>query len=203
MSIINDLHIKASGILTLSNYIDIEIEKTEAEIERISARVQILRDASALAKFCTNKFLDQIYTIEDIISDGLSYVLEKDLIFKFEKITSDEGILKGLKPVVQSPNGHVENPTAGFGSSVTQITAILLRLCVIGIVGTTKPIIIMDEPFSHINTSLRDRLGEFVTRIAEEMKVQIITVSHMKTAYAKVYEVENVGGMSKVTLASI
>jgi len=193
-----DLQYKAIKLISQADLLEKQLKTETEELREFNKEIALYRESFLLARQCSKKFIDRINTIEELVSEGLSIVFDTPMKFYFEKVEDPGGSLKGLKPMIEQEDGHTEAPESGFGSSVVQITSTILRVCVLAILGTTKPILILDEPFSNVNIALRENLELFISQIAKDAGIQIITVTHMDSDAPVVYEVEKIGITSYV-----
>jgi hypothetical protein len=175
-----------------------------SEIEELKGNIKTLNDSLRLSKLCSTKFLDQIDVLAALITDALSIVLGDGFEFMFELVYDDTTkALKGIKTKMKSPEGHMENPLTSFGESGIQIINIVLRMILLSLLPSTKPILIIDEGFSNVNSSLRKKLDQIVETLAVDGGTQIISVSHMQTDMDSTYEVEKINGISRAKKRSI
>jgi hypothetical protein len=190
---------QAEKILAYHEFSENQLVITEQKLAELQARAQVLKEAHMLAKLCTTKCVEKISVIEELVSEALTIVLQKPYKFFFEKV-EQSGVLKGLAPRILGPDGNIENPVSGFGSAACQIISLVFRVIVLSLSTETQPILILDEPFGHVGTELRHALEEFLSRIATDSGLQIISVSLMKVNSGKVYEIDKINGITQVTL---
>lgn len=178
------------------------IEKEAASIQEAENKIQTLEEAYLLAKNCSKSFLDKLSYIEEIMTNALRMVFNKEYTFYYERVLDKAGGLKGLLPVVVSEQGVAEHPATSFGTSVCQIISIIHQICVLILSNGTKPVLMGDELFTGINYTLRAPLEDFIEKVCDEGGVQLITVSHLNIKSGTVYYVEMVDGVTKVEKAS-
>lgn len=74
---------------------------------------------------------------------------------------------------------HEFDPKEDIGGSVLDVVSFALRISAIVM---TQPrirkLIIMDEPFKSLSASRKSRVGEMIERLAIELKVQFILITH-------------------------
>tara|TARA_R110000824_G_scaffold89967_7_gene220176 strand:+ start:584 stop:1150 length:567 start_codon:yes stop_codon:yes gene_type:complete len=72
------------------------------------------------------------------------------------------------------------DPMTASGGGVVDVAAFALRLsCLMLSVPPVRKTLILDEPFKFVSQNYRDRIRELLESLSEDLKVQIIMVTHI------------------------
>ena len=98
--------------------------------------------------------------------------------------------------------GEEVNPMDAVGGGVVDLACFALRVaCWSMEVPRRRPVLILDEPFRHLSSSLIPAAADMLKAVAEHLGLQIIMVSHkdgLFDAADKVFMVNKRKGLSKV-----
>lgn len=116
--------------------------------------------------------------IATIVSQCLSAVFQDPYEFqiKFEqKRGKTEAVLTFLR------DGHEINPIKSSGGGVVDLASFALRLsCVLLAKPRLRKVLILDEPFKMLSVEYIPRVRTMLDRLAEELGVQFIIVTHIE-----------------------
>ena len=119
--------------------------------------------------------------IEAVVGEGLrliyggEYSIAMNYSIKYNRSDLDIKLKREIdgRQIIRNMNG--------FGGGVSDVISVPLRLLMIGCY-PTAPICILDECYKHLDLSDRiERAGQFLCKIAREMGIQIILLSHHNT----------------------
>lgn len=117
--------------------------------------------------------------IERVVGLALAIAFGQGVHFQLE-VAQRRGQIE-MTPLVGYTVGKsiVWRSLADVGGGVVDVVAFALRLSVVAMSRrTVAPIIIADEPFRHVSSDRMGYVAQMVRRLADELKVQIIVVSH-------------------------
>jgi len=116
--------------------------------------------------------------IERVVSAMLGEVFGRSVTFRI-----DTEVKRGqveMTPAIgySTPSGVVLRGVDDVGGGVVDVVAFGLRLSVLAMHGTTRPVLVADEPFRHVSADLMPRVSAIVRKLSEALGVQLIIVSH-------------------------
>lgn len=114
--------------------------------------------------------------IAAVVSKCLQAVFDDPYTFK---IHFDRKRGKTEARLVFIRDGHELSPTSGSGIGVVDVASFALRLaCLMLTQPQRRKLVIMDEPFKHLDDGHSARVGQLLKKLAEEMGVQFFLVTH-------------------------
>lgn len=100
------------------------------------------------------------------------------------------------------------DPLSASGGGVVDVVSFALRVAAwtLSTPGTkTRPVFVLDEPFTHLSSTLLPQACELLARVSHELGIQIIVVTHAEGLIEradKVFTVsKNLKGVSKVLVS--
>lgn len=113
--------------------------------------------------------------VEGLVSRALAAVFDEPLSF----VVSTR-ILRG-QPAVEfslvDPSGTQRPVLGSHGGGVAQVVSFVLRVVVV-LLSPSRPVLILDEPFSMVSASYRPRLARFIREVVDSTSLQLILVTH-------------------------
>jgi hypothetical protein len=159
----------------------------ESELE---LQLAITQDSIRLAKACLERTSLLKSSVEELISSGLTEVFGIPYVFKLEPVQDENGFVKGLKPKISRCGGPFVNPLESYGAGVVSITSLLWKVAQLTLTKKTARLLIMDETLANVSPLLQERLQQFIEKVAEQLKLQIVMVSHLPNPFGKVYNIQ-------------
>lgn len=174
---------------------NLKIRKRKKEIILSNAQkaLSFLQDTS----LDTQKQLE--FHINEMVSAGLNSVFEDNYGFVSEFVLKRE---KTECNLYFEKEGHLIDPFSYSGLGAADVAGFCLLAASLSMDKTCPPILILDEPFKHLDIDHHEAAGQLVRKISESLGIQIIMVTHsqMFTQYAhKVFKVKRKNGVSHVT----
>jgi DNA repair exonuclease SbcCD ATPase subunit len=164
----------------------------------LDVKIKVTQEALELARKCLEQSLKRRKYIERLISQALSEVYDLDYTFVLEVLVDGEGNIKGLKPRLSLDGGDFRDPVDCYGQGASDIINLVLSIICLGFVGGTQKILVMDEPLAHIGSEMQSRLNALLTRICQDLDLQLIMITHQNSPFGKVLRVKKNGGVSRV-----
>ena len=97
-------------------------------------------------------------------------------------------------------DGHKIDPLSSSGGGPIDIACFALRIAFL-IVSTNRKIIILDEPFKNLRSTLHEAAGNMVKHLADKLGIQFIIITHLDSMIHtgdKIIEIENIKGISEI-----
>lgn len=187
-SIKNDLLIQQTQKNMLEKQIG-DIDTKLADIETQSS------DTNSAFIFLKQRAADTrteaIETIENAVSDGLSYMFQEEYIFKFkstEGSTSETAAFNLTPKIYKKINGKIVErcPYVSNGGGLIEIISILLRFSFI-VYRKYNGIVLLDEALASVSADkMMDRLVAFLKSYVEKLGLQCLFISHRADRFAMI-----------------
>jgi DNA repair exonuclease SbcCD ATPase subunit len=140
------------------------------------------------------------YHISDITSLALEAVFPNPYELKVEFVQRRN---KTECDLYFTRDGNNIDPLTASGVGAVDVTAFALRLASWSMTSPrTRPVIILDEPFTHLSADLQEQASIMLKEISQRLKIQFIIVTHEQVlaSYADhIFEVKIRKGKTKVT----
>ena len=134
-----------------------------------------------------------------MVSAGLNSVFDDNYGFVSQFVLKRE---KTECNLFFEKDGNLIDPFSYSGLGAADVAAFCLLAASLSMDKNCPPILILDEPFKHLDLEHHEAAGELVYNISKSLGIQIIMVTHsqMFTQYAdKVFKVKRKKGVSQVT----
>lgn len=187
-SIKNDLLIQQTQKNMLEKQIG-DIDTKLADIDKQSS------DTNSAFIFLKQRAADTrteaIETIENAVSDGLSYMFQEEYIFKFkstEGSTSETAAFNLTPKIYKKINGKIVErcPYVSNGGGLIEIISILLRFSFI-VYRKYNGIVLLDEALASVSADkMMDRLVAFLKSYVEKLGLQCLFISHRADRFAMI-----------------
>lgn len=116
--------------------------------------------------------------IAGVVSRCLEAVFEEPYDFKIQ-FEQKRGRTEAT--LVFERDGMTIDPLTASGGGVVDVAAFALRLsCLLLVRPALRRVIIMDEPFRFVSVDYRGRVRKLLEKLAEDLKVQLVLVTHME-----------------------
>ena len=177
---------------TEKNILDKQISDLETKINN----TKILKDDTNEAYiFLKQRAADTrsqaLETIENAVSDGLTYMFQEQYLFRFkpnEVSTSDTAAFNLTPKVFKLINGDLVEkcPYNSNGGGLIEIISILLRFSFI-VYRKYNGIVLLDEALASVSADkMMDRLVEFLKSYVEKLGLQCAFISHRADRFAQI-----------------
>lgn len=152
------------------------LEKRQARKQELAEELETVLKSQVLIQTVASEVQSQLEVkISSIVNLGLS-VLFPEYTFKLQFVPA-----RGKTEVrFVFLNGEDEvDIMEQNGGGLVDVATFLLRLAVYAISSTDNEIV-FDEPFKYVSKTLRPRIAELLHTLSEQMKLQMIYVTHVE-----------------------
>ena len=155
------------------------LRESEIRLSEVLGRTETIAEAKKIALQVAEEYQKrQFDQFSVMVSKALSSVFDDPYEFKIiytQRAGKTNIEFKLLR------DGMELDPMSSVGGGVLDITAFVLRVVAIL---TSKPahrsLVILDEPFRFVSVEYRERCKLFIEKLAAELGVQFILVTHME-----------------------
>lgn len=154
--------------------------KTEREaLEAAEARLESCRRAQEIVQHIAQAVQQQTHKrLSEVVSNCLSAVFDDPYTFKIDfeqKRGRTEARLRFMR------KGLEVDPMTASGGGMIDVAAFALRAaCLVLHRPRLSRLLVLDEPFKFVSAQYRANVQEMLERLSEELKVQIIMVTHIE-----------------------
>lgn len=136
-----------------------------------------LQEALSIAQNVAQEVQEQAHKkIADIVTRSLKAVFDDAYTFK---IQFEQKRGRTEANLLFERDGLNVDPMSASGGGVIDVAAFALRLsCLMLSRPGLRRLLVMDEPFRFVSVNYRDRLRDLVVKLADELDVQFIIVTH-------------------------
>ena len=161
------------------------------EIKELQIRIdKIIKAQSFLQTVAQNIQGNIKYHIEDIVQLAIDACFPNKYKFKLEFVLKRNKTEANLNFY---ENDRVINPMGASGGGLVNLACFAIRIAAWSL-SRTKPIILLDEPFSNLSDDLQPKAGEILKELSTKLGFQIIMITHrqqtMIEAADRVFEVK-------------
>lgn len=167
-----------AGALVAARELALSQRRNErAALRRKKAAEATLREALRIAQQTAQSVQEAAHAkIANIVSHSLAAVF--DTPYKF-KINFEQKRGRTEANLTFERNGFGVSPMDAAGGGVIDIASFALRLsCLLLANPPRRRLLVLDEPLSMLSAEYRPRARELITRLAKELNVQILIISH-------------------------
>lgn len=165
---------KHDGRLSEHEKIITQLAKLEREVEVNDLAIKLLEAVALNAQ----------QVIHDKIDAPVTTALRttyQDPTLQFSTEMSRSGDRLEVDFKFRRGNEEISGPVLdSVGGGVVDVAGFVLRLCIFRLSGCIGPLV-QDEPFRHVDKTALPLIAEFVQRVASDMGVQIIFVTHERS----------------------
>lgn len=148
-----------------------DLRTTYQEYGTSLLKVQVLfQQASEM----TQKQLE--FHISGLVSTALAAIWDDPYEFKVEFVQK-RGKTEADLYLVR--NGAKMNPLHASGGGVVDVVSLALRMAFWSLTQTTRPFLILDEPFKHLSSDLQGKAANMLKLLSEKLDLQVLMVSHI------------------------
>ena len=175
-----------------------QLSQTKEDYEKFTIQYNNALKARAILQMIAEKVQDNLRDhFSKLVSMALESVFDDPYKFlvHFEKKrgkTECKFILKR--------NGNEIDPFS-CGGGVLDIACFALRIAFL-IISSNRRIVILDEPFKNLRSTLHESAGLMVKHLSDELNIQFIIITHLDEMIKtgdRVIEIENINGISRIS----
>lgn len=153
------------------------VREEKLKLKEAKELLENTKEAQGLIQEVSQKVQEQAHSqIASIVSKCLTSVFSSPYEFRilFEKKRN-----KTEARLVFLRDGKEIDPTSASGGGVLDVASFALRLaCLMMSKPKLRRVLILDEPFKHLSKNYRPRVRTLLEELSEELKVQIVMVTH-------------------------
>jgi DNA repair exonuclease SbcCD ATPase subunit len=155
-----------------------EGKNIQSQVAELRASIEATEEAIVvLNSYADLRQADLQQAIESLVTRGLQVIFEQDLRFHIRGV--QKGKLSAMDFVVSSQDGELETPVMDArGGGVAAVAGFLIRLVLLLLKPESRPVLFLDEAFSHVSTEYEPRLAEFMRELVDRTPAQIVLVTH-------------------------
>lgn len=151
---------------------------SKSKLNKYEETNRLAREAMLLIQQAAEATQKQLkIRVEKLVSLALNDVFE-DEAYSFELVLKTTRKTLAADFLFVDKKGEKFEPLFSCGYGEVDVACFALRIVMMLLKGTRKTLI-MDEPFKNVSQEYRDKLGQFVQKICEELGIQIIATSHI------------------------
>lgn len=177
------------------------------EAQKRYRELQVEQDSLSLTMAYFNKLVDSkrkeiMDKIIGLVTYGLQSVFEDPTM----KLIVKERIQRNQKfyTLAVSIDGVETEDWENSSGGIVDVLNFMLRVVLLS-VSSNRKFLALDEPFKGLSKNYRERLGDFLKLLADELNMQFLIVSHqaeIDSAADMLYEIRKVDGEVKILRVS-
>jgi len=174
------------------------LQKEQREQRRLKRDSKYAEEAKQLIQKAAQETQKQLeYHISNVVTLALTTVFDEAYEFRAKFVIRrnttecDLVLIKGDKEM---------SPMDAVGGGVIDIISFALRIAYWSM-KPNRPVFILDEPFRFLSVDLQEKASDMIKTISEELKLQIIMVSHLPNIIGsadKIFRVTQKKGRSTI-----
>lgn len=155
------------------------INEAEKEFQDQSAILDDTKKAQVLVQAVVAELQNVVHLkVAALVTDCLRAVFDREYTFRIE-FDSKRG--KTEARMVLGRDGLDVDPMTESGGGVVDVIAFALRLAaVLFRRPAVRPVLFLDEPFRFVSVDYLPRVADLLTRLANDLGVQILMVTHIE-----------------------
>ncbi len=169
-------------------------------IKKLQETTKALEEAQAFLIKVAQDTQNQLrFHIQDIVQMALDICFPEEYEFKVEFDIKNG---RTVAELFFLKNGVKVNPIDAAGGGVVDVASFALRIAAWAL-STTRPVIVLDEPFRFLSKDLQPKAGSILQALAAKLGLQFILVTHnadLVDSADRVFEVTLKNARSQVTV---
>lgn len=150
-----------------------ELDKLESEVISLGKALAILGTLSAEVQ---ERFID---SIESLVTDGLQAIFGSDV--RFQITPSIKNKMPVLEFNIVTPEGTQDDILDSHGGGLVAVCGVILRMIMVRLLRhRIRQVVFLDEPLAQLSSEYVDAAGEVLARLAEDLGIQIVMISHQE-----------------------
>jgi DNA repair ATPase RecN len=161
----------------------LQLEETkvnlELELKQQTEKLKLLEEAQLFLQSVAQQTQEKLkYQIEDIVNLALETCFPDE--FKFElQIDIARGKTEAKLVFISQKTGGEIDPMNASGGGVLDVVCFALRLACYTLETNSNNVIVFDEPFRFLSADLRESACEIISKLSNQLNIQIIMVTHI------------------------
>ena len=154
----------------------------EIKLEELDGKKKSLEQIRAVFQEAATRTQQRIENhISQIVSTALAsiwddpYKFELEFVIKRGKTEADLWFTR---------NNNKLHPMDNAGGGAIDVASMALRIAAWSINKNTRPVMILDEPFSNLSENLQEKAADMLKMLSDKLGLQIILVSHINELVA-------------------
>lgn len=156
----------------------VRMDSLTMEVETLGEEVELMEKVSAVLHELSTSVQERfLRSIEALISEGLSAVFEVPIAFKIISTTRNRQVNLDFQLV--NEDGTTTDLMDARGGGLVSLCGVLLRVVMVRLMADrVRQILVLDEPLGMLSAEYQPAAGELLRKLAHELGIQIILVSH-------------------------
>ena len=181
---------------------EVVVQTLETEIADLSTEVELLGKVLAVFHEMSTSVQERfIVSIERLVSTGLTAVFGTEILFKITPAVRARAV--HLDFSLQNHDGTTTDLMDARGGGLVSACGVILRIVLVRMLKRrVRQVLFLDEPFAHLSDEYVEPMAELLRRLADELNVQIVLISHHPGFLESAdmgYRVELHDGLAKVS----
>lgn len=192
-----------TGRLAIKSKLETDLKSSQQRLQRLRQSVAEIEEAALVISTVESVQQQELRTkVEQLISYGLSTIFHRSYTFVLKQ--EQRGNQTDTTFCVLSPEtGDIPIPLkdAHGGGLVAVVSFLLQFIILVSTRPALSPIFFKDEPFTAVSEENRERLTDFIQKLAVSSSMQFVFVTHDPELAAigdKAYRFKRVGGLTQV-----
>jgi len=181
------------------DYLNHRLSDLTAEYQRQSERLLQAEKARTIVQIVAKNVQQKLeFKISTLVTTALEAVFDNPIKF-IARFETKRGQTECN--LLFEEYGSEYNPLDGSGYGPVDVCSFALRVSLWSL-EQSRPVLILDEPFRNVSPDLHEKVSEMLKMISEELKLQIIMVSHAENINIAADKIIKVRKEGKVTTIS-
>lgn len=152
------------------------IQDLQSNLVTLQINLEDILKAQKIVQQVAQETQDQLsFQISDLVSLALAAVFPDPYEFRVEFVQRRGKTEADLEFV---RDGQPHSPLFSSGGGPVDVASFALRVSLWSLAKSSRPVIVLDEPFKHLSRDLHGRAAEMLRTLAREVGLQVIMVSH-------------------------
>lgn len=158
-----------------------DVERVQAEVARLQAETETHTQVNVLLTGIGEQAQAQAQEqLEQLVTRGLQVIFGTEL--SFHVVQAVKSGQASTDFVIRSTFGDgitLDTPVLDArGGGMAAVVGFMIRLVVLLLTPRARPILFLDESFSHVSREYEPRVAEFIREVVTRALVQIVLITH-------------------------